>query len=101
MVGSFSTGCAVPKQEPNEINERHEAVANGIEDYRPFWVSEAFHVNKESKKSEECGAEADNGAHADEALGKFNVVWFKEHVGARWSTVLGTQEGRALARFGL
>lgn len=88
----FGTGCIVPQQETNEVYERDKAVADGVEDYGTLWVAETLDVDEKSQEGEERGAQADDGAHADEALGKFNVVGFEVHVGARGSTVLGTQE---------
>jgi len=91
-MGSFGTGSIVPQQETNEVYERDKAVADGVEDYGALRVSEALDVNEESEKSEECGAQADDGAHANKALGKVNVVRFEVHVGAWWSAVLSPEE---------
>ncbi len=88
-----STSCFVPQQETNEVYERDKAVADGVEDYGALWVAETFDIDEESEEGEECGPQADDGAHANEAFGKFNVVMFEVHVGARRSTVLGPQEG--------
>lgn len=88
-MGRFDAGCIVSQQEADEVYERDKAIAHSIEDYGPLWVTEAFDVNKECEEGEECGAQADDGAHSDEALCKFYVVGFEVHVGARWSTVLG------------
>lgn len=95
----LSTGCIISQQEPNEVYERDKAVADGIEDYGALRIAETFDVDEESEESEECGAQADDGAHADEALGKLNVVGFEVHVGARRSTVLGAEERRSMAWF--
>lgn len=91
-VRCLGAGGMVPQQETNEVHERDKAVTDGVEDDRTLWVSEALDIDEESEKSEECGAQTDDGTHADEALGKFNVVGFEVHVGAGGSAVLGTQE---------
>lgn len=91
-MSRFGTGCIVPQQETDEVYERDKAVADGVEDYGALWVAETFDVDEESEEREQRGAQADDGADADEALGKFNVVGFEVHVGARRSTVLGAQK---------
>lgn len=91
-MSCFGTGCIVPQQETNEVYERDKAVADGVEDYGALWVAKTLDVDEESEEGEERGAQADDGTHADEALGEFNVVGFEVHVGTRRSTVLGTQE---------
>lgn len=91
-MSRFGTGCIVPQQETDEVYERHKAVADGVEDYGPLRVAETLDVDEESEEGEERGTQADDGAHADEVLGKFNVVGFEVHVGARRSTVLGAEE---------
>lgn len=88
-MGRFGAGRVVPQQEADEVDERDEAVADGVEDYGPLGVAETFHIDEEREEGEECGAQADDGAHADEALGKVDVVGFEVHVGARRSAVLG------------
>lgn len=85
----FGTGCVVPQQETDEVHERHKAVADGVEDYGALWVTETLDVDEECEEGEERGTQADDGAHPDEVLGKFNVVGFEVHVGAGRSTVLG------------
>lgn len=90
-------GCIVPQQEANEVDERHEAVAHGVEDDWPFGVAEAFDIDEEGEKGEERGAEADDGAHPDEGLGELDFMGLEVHVGARGSAVPGTQERGSLA----
>lgn len=86
------TGCAVAQQEANEVYERNKAVANCIEDYGTLGIAKAFDIDEESKEGKESGAQANDGANANESLGKFNVVGFKIHIGTRWSTVLSSKE---------
>lgn len=100
-VARFGAGGAVSEQEADEIYERDEAVADGVEDYRALRVSKTFDVDEESEESEESGAEADDGAHADEALGEVDIVGFEVHVGARGGAVLGTEKRGAMAWLGL
>lgn len=100
-VRCFGAGGVVPQQETNKVYEWDKAVADGVEDDGTLWVSEALHVDEESEEREERGTQADNGTHADEALGKFNVVRFEVHVGTGGSAVLGTQEQWAMTRIGL
>lgn len=97
----FGTGCIVSQQETDEVYERDKAVADSVEDYGALRVAETFDVNEESEEGKESGPQTDDGAHADETLGEFNVVGFEVHVGARRSTVLGTQEGRSITWLGL
>ena len=97
----LGTGCLVPQQEPDEVYERDEAVADGVKDYGPLRVTETFDIDEESEECEEGCAQADDGAHADEALCKLNVVRFEVHVGAGRSTVLGAQERGSMAWLGL
>lgn len=92
-MSRFGTGRIVPQQEANKVYERDEAVAHGVEDYGTLGVTEALDINEESEEGEERGTQTDDGAHADKALCKFNVMGFEVHVGARWSAVLGAQEG--------
>lgn len=91
-TGCFGAGCIVAQQETDEVYERDEAVADGVEDDRALRVAETLDVDEECEEGEERGCQADDGAHADEALGKFNVMRFEVHVGARWGAVLGTKE---------
>lgn len=97
----FGARRAVPQQEAQEVNERHQAVAHSVEDNGSLWVTETLDVDEEGEEGEECGPQADDGAHTNEALGKFDVVGFEVHVGTGRSAVLGAQEGGAQARFGL
>lgn len=55
-VRGFGAGCVVSQQETDEIHQRDKAVADGVEDYRALWVTEALDVNEESKECEERGA---------------------------------------------
>lgn len=97
-MGRLAAGCVVPQQETDEINERDKAVADGVEYDGALWVTETFDIDKESEEGEEGGAQADDGAHTNEALSKFNVMRFEVHVGTRWSTVLSSKEHRPVAR---
>lgn len=97
----LGTSSIVPQQEPQEIYERDKAVADGVEDNGAFGVAETFHVDEEGEEGEERGAQADDRAHADEALGEIDVVGFEVHVGTRRSAVLGAQERGSIAWLGL
>lgn len=101
VVIRFGAGGAVSDQEAEEVHERDDAVADCVEDYGTLWVSEALDVDEEREEGEESGAQADDGAHADEALGELDVVRSEVHVGAGRSAVLGAEERGAVARLGL
>lgn len=100
-LGGRGAGRVVAQQEAQEVHEGHEAVADGVEDDGPLRVAEALDVDEEGEEGKERGGQADDGAHADEGLGKVDVMGLEVHVGAGRGAVLGAQEGRALARFGL
>lgn len=97
----LGAGGIVPQQEAQEVYERDEAVTDGVEDDGAFGVAEALDVDEEGEEGEQRGAQADDGAHADEALGEGNVVGFEVHVGTRRGAVLGAQERGPMARLGL
>lgn len=49
-------GSIVPQQEPYEVYERNEAIADRVEDYGAFWVSKTFDVDEKREEGEERGS---------------------------------------------
>ena len=92
------TGHSVLQQEPQEEDQRHHHVADGVEYNRALRVAEARHVDEERQESEEGGGEADDGHHADEVAGERQLLAGEVHVGTRRRAVADPHEGVAELR---